>query len=105
MSIGSSVSSTRCGSPHLVPVAAASTYNQRGVITATPKDKLLGLIRCTRDANRSPLYRSCDIILCLRTIRRQILPSGGRGGANYGTPFTTNHEQAPAGAGADRETE
>src|SRR6516225_8727987 len=48
-SIRSSVSSTRQGSPHSVPVAAANTYSQRGVITATPNDKSLGLIRWTRE--------------------------------------------------------
>src|SRR6187401_703621 len=54
-SMGSSVSSRILGSPHWVPVAAARTYSQRGVITATPNDKLLGFIKCTRDGNRSPL--------------------------------------------------
>src|SRR3954471_21737532 len=44
----SRVSSTMRGSPQAVPVAAASTYSQRGVMTATPNDTLLGLIRCTR---------------------------------------------------------
>src|SRR5436309_2413830 len=48
-STGSSVSSTRHGSPHSVPVAAASTYNHRGVMTATPNDTELGLIRWTRE--------------------------------------------------------
>src|SRR6187399_50363 len=47
----SSVSSTRWGSPHFVPVAAASTYSHRGVMTATPNEWSLGLIRCTRDRN------------------------------------------------------
>ena len=45
MSMGSSVSSTRWGSPHCVPVAAARTYSHRGVMTATPNDTWLGLIR------------------------------------------------------------
>src|SRR5439155_20501348 len=52
-STGSSVSSTRQGSPHSVPVAAASTYNQRGVMTATPNDTELGLIRWTRELMRT----------------------------------------------------
>src|SRR5690349_9210855 len=47
-SSGSSVSSTMNGSPHRSPVAAASTYSQRGVITATPKDCVLGLTRWIR---------------------------------------------------------
>src|SRR6266487_5758793 len=47
-STDSSVSSTRCGSPHRVPVAAARTYSQRGVMTATPNDSSLGLMRWTR---------------------------------------------------------
>src|SRR5439155_22704390 len=51
-SIGTSVSSTRFGSPHREPVAAASTYSQRGVMTATPKETWLGLIRWTREPNR-----------------------------------------------------
>jgi hypothetical protein len=29
-------------------VAAASTYSQRGVMTAVPKDRSLGLTRCMR---------------------------------------------------------
>ena len=37
-----------CGSPQPLPVAAASTYSQRGVITATPNDLELGLTRWTR---------------------------------------------------------
>jgi len=42
---GSSVSSTIYGSPQRLPVAAAKTYSQRGVITATPKDRVLGFTR------------------------------------------------------------
>src|SRR5688572_32836526 len=53
-SMGSRVSSRILGSPHCVPVAAARTYNQRGVMTATPNDRLLGFIKCTREDNRSP---------------------------------------------------
>src|SRR4030095_9742352 len=52
-SIGSSVSSTMIGSPQAVPVAEATTYSQRGVITATPKDFVLGLIRWTRPATHT----------------------------------------------------
>ncbi len=44
----SSVSSTIRGVPKRSGVAAASTYNHRGVITAVPNDKSLGLTRCTR---------------------------------------------------------
>src|SRR5438477_5413334 len=44
----SSVSSIRFGSPQRDPVAAASTYSHRGVITATPNDNSLGLMRWTR---------------------------------------------------------
>src|SRR5262245_18497654 len=51
-STGSSVSSTRRGSPHSRPVAAARTYSQRGVITATPNESSLGLMRCTRGVTR-----------------------------------------------------
>ena len=42
---GARVSSTRIGSPSDDGVAAASTYCQRGVITAVPNDTLLGLIK------------------------------------------------------------
>src|SRR5262249_61035307 len=51
----SSDSSPIRGSPQRLPVAAARTYNQRGVITATPKDLVLGLTRWTRGmpSNRS----------------------------------------------------
>src|SRR6476659_2601301 len=52
-SMGSSVSSTMIGSPQAVPVAEATTYSQRGVITATPKDFVLGLIRWTRPATHT----------------------------------------------------
>jgi hypothetical protein len=44
-SIGSRVSSTRSGVPWRAGVAAASTYCQRGVMTAVPKDTSLGLTR------------------------------------------------------------
>src|SRR4051812_46966445 len=44
---GSSVSSVIIGSPYCSGVAAASTYNHRGVITPTPNAKALGLMRCT----------------------------------------------------------
>src|SRR5439155_7378883 len=37
------------GSPHSDPVAAASTYSQRGVMTATPNEESLGLIKWTRE--------------------------------------------------------
>src|ERR1043165_5802710 len=84
---GSSVSSTRWGSPHVVPVAAARTYNQRGVMTATPNDRLLGLIRWTRGNAISYSYR------------------GAAEGGFDGTPFTTDDQQAPAGAGADCQAE
>src|SRR6185437_4876413 len=47
-SMGSNVSSTTCGSPHRVPVAAARTYSQRGVMTATPNEASLGLTKWTR---------------------------------------------------------
>src|ERR1700677_1747724 len=43
----SRVSSTMTGSPNDPGVAAASTYSQRGVITAVPKEWSLGLIRKT----------------------------------------------------------
>jgi hypothetical protein len=36
------------GSPWLAGVAAASTYNQRGVMTPIPNEASLGLTRCTR---------------------------------------------------------
>src|SRR5262245_36865227 len=45
---GSSVSSTIAGVPYSAGVAPASTYSQRGVITAVPNDRSLGLIRWTR---------------------------------------------------------
>jgi hypothetical protein len=48
VSIGSSVSSTISGSPHILGVAAARTYSHRGVMTATPKDTWLGFTRWTR---------------------------------------------------------
>ena len=44
-SIGSSVSSMTLGSPYPRGVAAASTYSQRGVITAVPNEISLGLTR------------------------------------------------------------
>lgn len=37
-SSGSSVSSSRCGSPYACGVAAARTYSQRGVMTPMPND-------------------------------------------------------------------
>src|SRR5450755_4701282 len=58
-SICSSVSSTRIGSPKLRGVAAASTYCQRGVITAVPNETLLGFTRCTFTTSH-PL---CDELL------------------------------------------
>src|SRR5687768_9252071 len=100
MSIGSSVSSTRWGSPHFVPVAAARTYSHLGVITATPKERLLGLIRCTREDTETPLRE-----LQYHTVSQNytgIKPAFGRAGrSRYGTPFTTDHEQAAARAGPD----
>src|SRR5262245_21852172 len=45
---GSRVSSTILGAPKSAGVAAASTYGQRGVITAVPNERSLGLTRCTR---------------------------------------------------------
>jgi hypothetical protein len=39
------VSSTTRGSPQWAGVAAATTYCQRGVMTATPNDTSLGLTR------------------------------------------------------------
>ena len=50
---GSRHSSTRIGSPHLRGVAAASTYSQRGVMTATPNEKWLGLTMNTRKMSLS----------------------------------------------------
>src|SRR3954468_19951565 len=44
---GSRVSSVIIGSPYFSGVAAARTYNHRGVITPTPNDKALGLMRWT----------------------------------------------------------
>src|ERR1700722_143590 len=44
---GSSVSSVMTGSPYFSGVAAASTYNHRGVMTPTPNANALGLMRCT----------------------------------------------------------
>src|SRR5947207_8161859 len=44
---GSNVSSVISGSPYESGVAAARTYNHRGVITPTPNDRPLGLMRCT----------------------------------------------------------
>ena len=52
----SSVSSTMIGSPQAVPVAAASTYSQRGVMTATPNDTWLGLTRWTLGLTRLLLF-------------------------------------------------
>src|SRR5579864_654105 len=46
-SIFSRVSSTSTGSPNSLGVAPASTYSQRGVITAVPKETSLGLTRWT----------------------------------------------------------
>src|SRR5437588_12740076 len=55
-SSGSRVSSTICGSPQRSPVAEASTYSHRGVMTATPKDCVLGLTRWTRGTGRLDLF-------------------------------------------------
>src|SRR5437899_697365 len=41
------------GSPYSAGVAAARTYNQRGVITPIPNEVSLGLTRCTRITERS----------------------------------------------------
>src|SRR5262249_59482040 len=102
---GSSVSSTRWGSPHLVPVAEASTYSHRGVMTATPKDRLLGLMRCTRPGTHNRLsLGSCSIILVsyINTLRFHL--RRGRGGSD-GTPITTDDQQTAARAGAHREAQ
>src|SRR5439155_17580917 len=67
----SSVSSTRCGSPQREPVAAARTYSQRGVMTATPNDKSLGLIRCTRgptDTSSRLLGRTARVMRLLEAL-------------------------------------
>src|SRR6266481_8393267 len=58
------VSSTRMGSPKLLGVAPASTYCQRGVMTAVPNDTWLGLIRWTFTRS-APSY--CGF---LRTVSR-----------------------------------
>src|SRR5262245_31644642 len=58
-STGSSVSSTSRGSPHLTPVAAASTYSHRGVMTATPNETSLGVIKWTR--GWSGIVRTADV--------------------------------------------
>src|SRR5262245_48997733 len=50
VSNGYSDSSQIIGEPHRDGIAAASTYGQRGIMTAVPKDTLLGLTRNTRIA-------------------------------------------------------
>ena len=98
-SMGSSVSSTMMGSPHLVPVAAASTYSQRGVMTATPNDTLLGLIRCTRDGQQVTSQGECSIILCLSIFRGETCPWAGRGSkvmAHRSRPTTNKRQREQA---------
>lgn len=72
------------GSPHPLPVADAKTYSHRGVITATPKDCVLGLMRCMRKMYpvRS-LVRPPDEMAEDSEERRQYMPihRGGAGGA------------------------
>src|SRR5215471_347388 len=51
----SRVSSVTIGSPYDSGVAAASTYSHRGVMTPTPNDRLLGLMRCTFIQTPSPI--------------------------------------------------
>src|SRR3954464_9728703 len=101
---GSSVLSIRFGSPQVFPVAAASTNNQRGVMTATPNDRLLGLIRCTRPG-KATSQESCSIILFLSILRGETCPRAGREEQSDGTSFTTDHQQAAARAGPHREAQ
>src|SRR5437868_12764399 len=94
-SIGSKVSSRIFGSPHVVPVAAARTYSQRGVMTATPNDRLLGLIRCTREDNRAPLWENA-VSYCVSGTYGEKPARGRAGGANamaHRSRPTTNKRQ------------
>src|SRR4051812_23301773 len=100
MSTGSSVLSMRWGSPHAVPVAAARTYNHRGVMTATPKDRLLGLIKWTRGGKDTSQGK-----LQYHTVSQHLaggnLPSGGRGGernsmAHRSRPTTNKRQREQA---------
>src|SRR5215207_7631628 len=95
ISRGSSVSSRMFGSPHLVPVAAARTYNQRGVMTATPNDKLLGFIKCTREDNRTPLWENA-VSYCVSGSYGEKPARGRAGGAEamaHRSRPTTNKRQ------------
>src|SRR5688572_1806616 len=96
MSSGSSVSSRMFGSPQVVPVAAASTYSQRGVMTATPNDRLLGLIRWTRTGKWAPLKVAVSYCVLERYEQIKTCPRTGGEETNDGTPFQTNHEQTAA---------
>src|SRR5262252_3121609 len=64
----SSVSSVTIGSPYDSGVAAASTYSHRGVMTPTPNERLLGLMRCTFIQTPSPirLFASLRLDRCGR---------------------------------------
>src|SRR4051812_20351569 len=77
----SSVSSTMTGSPQAVPVAAARTNSQRGVMTATPNDTLLGLIRCTRARTATSVSVPLEALALSRTCPspRQASPAVMRG--------------------------
>src|SRR5215217_3683528 len=68
-SMSSSDSSTMIGSPHSVPVAAARTKSQRGVMTATPNETWLGLIRWMRGCKLPGLSggRDANVLRALPT--------------------------------------
>ena len=92
----SSVSSTITGVPYCAGVAAASTYNQRGVITAVPKEMSEGLTMCMRiDAG---LYQKTPLIDLLNFVKNPAVAI-----AAFCVPFPTvtpASAAAPQGVGA-----
>src|SRR4051812_17893386 len=76
----SRVSSVMIGSPYFSGVAAARTYSHRGVITPTPNDKALGLMRWT--FIQSPVSYHCARVEKVRPIlsRSDDITKGDRQG-------------------------
>jgi hypothetical protein len=70
----SSVSSTIDAVPYFAGVADASTYIQRGVITAVPKERSLGLTRWTRIEHLKRIRRFLRVdVVASKTLRTSAL--------------------------------
>src|SRR5258708_38767430 len=67
-------------------------------MTATPNDKLLGLIKCTREDKRSPL-RENAVSYCVSASSGEKPALGRAGGANS---WHTDHDRPPTSASGSR---